>query len=100
MFDRSDFIGESINDVKLTLALSIVLVVGVIFLFLRDARATMIAALALPSSLFGTFGIMYLFGYSLDTLSLMALRSEEQPSELQSLMRSSYAVFSLKKKQN
>lgn len=73
MFDRSDFIGESINDVKLTLALSIVLVVGVIFLFLRDTRATMIAALALPSSLFGTFGIMYLFGYSLDTLSLMAL---------------------------
>jgi len=73
MFDRSDFIGESIDDVKLTLALSIVLVVGVIFLFLRDTRATMIAALALPSSLFGTFGIMYLFGYSLDTLSLMAL---------------------------
>src|SRR3546814_2022294 len=73
MFDRSYFIGESINDVKLTLARSIVLVVGVIFLFLRDARATMIAALALPSSLFGTFGIMYLFGYSLDTLSLMAL---------------------------
>src|SRR3546814_14082279 len=77
MFDRSDFIGESINDVKLTLALSIVLVVGVIFLFLRDARATMIAALALPSSLFGTFGIMYLFCYSLDPLSLLAMTLSE-----------------------
>jgi HAE1 family hydrophobic/amphiphilic exporter-1 len=73
MYDRSDFIDESIDDVKLTLVLSIVLVVGVIFVFLRDGRATMIAALALPSSLFGTFGVMYLFGYSLDNLSLMAL---------------------------
>lgn len=73
MYDRSEFIEESIDDVKLTLVLSIVLVVGVIFVFLRDARATLIAALALPSSLFGTFGVMKLFGYSLDNLSLMAL---------------------------
>ncbi|MFT4045311.1 MAG: efflux RND transporter permease subunit [Solimonas sp.] len=73
IYDRSAFIGESIDDVKLTLLLSIVLVVGVIYVFLRDGRATMIAALALPSSLFGTFGLMHLFGYSLDNLSLMAL---------------------------
>ncbi|WP_020648348.1 efflux RND transporter permease subunit [Solimonas variicoloris] len=73
MFDRSEFIEESIDDVKLTLLLSIVLVVGVIYVFLRDGRATLIAALALPASLFGTFGLMYLFGYSLDNLSLMAL---------------------------
>ncbi|WP_028079455.1 efflux RND transporter permease subunit [Solimonas soli] len=73
MFDRSAFIDESIDDVKLTLLLSVVLVVGVIYVFLRDGRATMIAALALPASLFGTFGVMYMFGYSLDNLSLMAL---------------------------
>ncbi|NKF22578.1 efflux RND transporter permease subunit [Solimonas marina] len=73
MFDRSEFIEESIDDVKLTLLLSIVLVIGVIYIFLRDNRATLIAALALPASLFGTFGVMSLFGYSLDTLSLMAL---------------------------
>ncbi|SEQ69832.1 hydrophobic/amphiphilic exporter-1, HAE1 family [Solimonas aquatica] len=73
MYDRSEFIGESIDDVKLTLLLSIVLVIGVIYLFLRDNRATLIAALALPSSLLGTFGLMYLCGFSLDNLSLMAL---------------------------
>lgn len=73
MYDRSEFIEESINDVKLTLLLSIVLVIGVIYVFLRDGRATMIAALALPSSLFGTFGVMQLCGFSLDNLSLMAL---------------------------
>ncbi|MGH8444734.1 MAG: efflux RND transporter permease subunit, partial [Solimonas sp.] len=73
MYDRSEFIEESIDDVKLTLALSVVLVIGVIYVFLRDNRATLIAALALPSSLFGTFGIMFMFGYSLDNLSLMAL---------------------------
>jgi HAE1 family hydrophobic/amphiphilic exporter-1 len=73
VYDRSDFINQSVGDVKLTLILSIVLVVGVIFLFLRDTRATLIAALALPSSLLGTFGVMQLCGFSLDNLSLMAL---------------------------
>ena len=73
VYDRSEFINQSINDVKLTLILSIVLVIGVIFIFLRDTRATMIAALALPSSLLGTFGVMRLCGFSLDNLSLMAL---------------------------
>lgn len=72
-FDRSQFISESIHEVELTLVLSIVLVVGIIYVFLRDNRATLIAALALPASLFGTFGFMKLFGFSLDNLSLMAL---------------------------
>ena len=71
--DRSDFIQESINEVKFTLVLSILLVVAVIFFFLRDGRATVISALALPSALLGTFGAMQLLGYSLDNLSLMAL---------------------------
>lgn len=73
MYDRSEFIGASINEVKLTLGLAIVLVVGVILMFLRNVPATMISALALPTSLVGTFGAMYLLGYSLDNLSLMAL---------------------------
>ncbi len=73
VYDRSEFINQSVGDVKLTLVLSVVLVIGVIFLFLRDTRATVIAALALPSSLLGTFGIMYFCGFSLDNLSLMAL---------------------------
>ncbi|HZP12973.1 MAG TPA: efflux RND transporter permease subunit [Nevskiaceae bacterium] len=73
VYDRSDFINQSVEDVKLTLILSILLVIGVIFLFLRDTRATLIAALALPSSLIGTFGLMQLCGFSLDNLSLMAL---------------------------
>ena len=72
-FDRSAFIHESIFDVKATLVLSIVLVIGVIFVFLRDPRATLISALALPSCLLGTFGVMQLCGFSLDNLSLMAL---------------------------
>lgn len=71
--DRSHFISESIHEVELTLVLSIVLVVGIIYIFLRDNRATLIAALALPASLFGTFGFMQLLGFSLDNLSLMAL---------------------------
>jgi len=71
--DRTGTIRASVEDVQLTLLLSIVLVVGVIFLFLRSARATIIPAVALPLSLVGTFGVMALCGYSLDNLSLMAL---------------------------
>ena len=71
--DRTETIRASVTDVQYTLVLSIVLVVGVIFVFLRSARATMIPAVALPLSLAGTFGIMRLLGYGLDNLSLMAL---------------------------
>ncbi len=73
MYDRSQFIAASIDEVKTTLIIAIVLVVGVILVFLRNLRATMISALALPTSLVGTFGAMYLLGYSLDNLSLLAL---------------------------
>ena len=72
-YDRSEFIQESIHEVKFTLVLSIILVVAVIFVFLRDPRATVISALALPAALLGTFGAMQLMGFSLDNLSLMAL---------------------------
>ncbi|MDO9453890.1 MAG: efflux RND transporter permease subunit [Stagnimonas sp.] len=72
-YDRSEFIQESIHEVKFTLILSIILVVAVIFVFLRDTRATVISALALPAALLGTFGAMQLMGFSLDNLSLMAL---------------------------
>ena len=61
------------RDVKFTLFLTLCLVVLVIFLFLRNIRATFIPSLALPMSLVGTFAVMYLLGYSLDNLSLMAL---------------------------
>jgi HAE1 family hydrophobic/amphiphilic exporter-1 len=71
--DRSVTIRKSVNDVKFTLELALFLVVMVIFLFLRNIRATTIPSLALPFSLGGTFGVMYLCGYSLDNLSLMAL---------------------------
>jgi len=71
--DRTETIRASVNDVQYTLMLSIGLVVFVIFLFLRSARATLIPAIALPLSLIGTFGVMALCGYSLDNLSLMAL---------------------------
>ena len=60
-------------DVELTLAISIGLVILVVFVFLRNPRSTFIPAVAVPVSLIGTFGVMYLFGYSLDNLSLMAL---------------------------
>src|SRR5207247_9481645 len=64
---------ESVNDVEFTLLLTLVLVVLVIFLFLRNVSATLIPSLALPMSIVGTFTVMYLLGYSLDNLSLMAL---------------------------
>ena len=71
--DRTETIRASVFDVQLTLAMSIGLVVFVIYLFLRSARATLIPAVALPLSIVGTFGVMALCGYSLDNLSLMAL---------------------------
>jgi hydrophobic/amphiphilic exporter-1 (mainly G- bacteria), HAE1 family len=71
--DRSVSIRESVHDVKLTLLVTIGLVVLVIFMFLRNISATIIPSLALPASLVGTFTVMYLLGYSLDNLSLMAL---------------------------
>jgi HAE1 family hydrophobic/amphiphilic exporter-1 len=73
LFDRSEAIRQSVADVQLTLLSALVLVVLVIFLFLRKASATVIPSLALPMSVIGTFAVMYLFGYSLDNLSLMAL---------------------------
>ncbi|HET7600254.1 MAG TPA: multidrug efflux RND transporter permease subunit [Gemmatimonadales bacterium] len=73
LFDRSTFVRESVADVKFTLMLTVTLVVMVIFLFLRNLPATVIPSLALPMSLVGTFAVMYLLGFSLDNLSLMAL---------------------------
>jgi len=73
LFDRSLSIRNSVNDVKFTLALTMALVIMVIFLFLRNLSATMIPSLALPMSIVGTFSVMYLLGYNLDNLSLMAL---------------------------
>jgi len=71
--DRSTTIRASLRDVERSLAVAIVLVILVVYLFLRDGRATLIPAVAVPVSLIGTFGAMYLLGYSLDNLSLMAL---------------------------
>ena len=73
LYDRSATIRESVNDVQFTLLLALGLVVLVIFLFLRNLSATVIPSLALPMSIVGTFSVMYLLGYSLDNLSLMAL---------------------------
>jgi multidrug efflux pump len=71
--DRSTTIRASLHDVEVTLIISIGLVILVVFLFLRNARATLIPSVAVPVSLIGTCGAMYLLGYSLDNLSLMAL---------------------------
>ncbi len=73
LYDRSVSIRASVNDVKFTLLLTIGLVIMVIFIFLRNVSATIIPSLALPMSIIGTFSVMYLLGYSLDNLSLMAL---------------------------
>ena len=73
LYDRSQSIEESVSDVKFTLLLAIGLVILVIFLFLRNLSATIIPSLALPLSIVGTFAVMYLLGFSLDNLSLMAL---------------------------
>ncbi len=71
--DRTATIRASVADVEFELALAVVLVVAVIFVFLRSPRATLIPSLSAPLSLVGTFGVMYLLGFSLDNLSLMAL---------------------------
>ncbi len=73
LFDRSESIRASVNDVKTTLFITLILVIMVIFLFLRNLSATVIPSLALPMALIGTFAAMYVLGYSLDNLSLMAL---------------------------
>ena len=73
LYDRSQSIRESINDVEFTLILAVVLVILVIFFFLRNFSATIIPSLALPFSVMGTFAVMQLMGYSLNNLTLMAL---------------------------
>jgi len=73
VFDRTTTIRASLGDVERSLVLSVILVVLVVFVFLRNVRATMIPSVAVPVSLVGTFAVMYLCGYSLDNLSLMAL---------------------------
>ena len=73
LYDRSESIRESVRDVQFSLLLALALVVLVIFLFLRRATATLIPSIALPLSIMGTFAVLYVFGYSIDNLSLMAL---------------------------
>ena len=73
MSDRTVTIRASVADVEFELALAVVLVVIVIFVFLRTLPGTIIPSLSVPLSLVGTFGVMYLLGFSLDNLSLMAL---------------------------
>ncbi|HNP82381.1 MAG TPA: multidrug efflux RND transporter permease subunit [Nitrospira sp.] len=73
VMDRTPVIRASLHDVERTMAISVGLVILVVFVFLRNLRATLIPAVAVPVSLISTFGVMYLFGYSLDNLSLMAL---------------------------
>jgi multidrug efflux pump len=71
--DRTTTIRASVSDVERTLILSVVLVILVVFIFLRNWRATLIPTVAVPASLIATFAVMYLFGFSIDNLSLMAL---------------------------
>ncbi len=73
VYDRSETIRESVNEVKFTLFVAICMVVLVIFLFLRNLSATVIPSIALPMSLIGTFAVMYLLDYTIDNLSLMAM---------------------------
>jgi HAE1 family hydrophobic/amphiphilic exporter-1 len=73
LYDRSVSIRDSVSDVKFTLLLTVMLVVMVIFVFLRNVSATIIPSLALPMAIIGTFAVMWALGYSLDNLSLMAL---------------------------
>lgn len=73
VLDRTPPIRASLRDVEISLVISAILVILVVFSFLRDARSTLIPGVAVATSLIGTFGIMYLFGYSLNNLSLMAL---------------------------
>src|SRR6185312_11388013 len=71
--DRSTTIRTSLRDIEITLGIATILVILVVFLFLRDAHASLIPTVAVPVSLLGTLGVMYLLGFSLDNLSLMAL---------------------------
>ena len=73
LFDRSLSIRDAVHDVKETLAIAVVLVILVIFLFLRKVSATVIPSLALPMSLVGTFAAMYMFGFSINNMTLLAL---------------------------
>ncbi|MGB9432821.1 MAG: efflux RND transporter permease subunit, partial [Candidatus Acidiferrum sp.] len=73
VLDRTTTIRASVRDVERTLTFSIILVIIVVFVFLRNGRATLIPAVAVPVSLIGTFAVMFLCGYSIDNLSLMAL---------------------------
>ncbi len=73
IMDRTTTVRASVHDIEITLLLSVMLVILVVFLFLRTFRATLIPSIAVPLSLIGTFGVMYLLNYSLDNLSLMAL---------------------------
>lgn len=73
LYDRSNSIRESLHDIKFTLGLAVVLVILVIFIFLRNIRATLISSAAIPLSIIGTFGVMYLLGFSVNNFSLMAL---------------------------
>jgi len=73
MFDRSISIRESVNDANFTMLLALILVVLAIFLFLHNLRSVIIPTIALPLSIVGTFAFMYLFGFSIDNMSLMAL---------------------------
>ncbi|HET7451390.1 MAG TPA: efflux RND transporter permease subunit, partial [Thermoanaerobaculia bacterium] len=73
VIDATRTIRASVRDVEITLGIAIVLVILVVFVFLRSGRSTLIPSVAVPVSLVGTFGVMYLLGYSLDNLSLMAL---------------------------
>jgi multidrug efflux pump len=73
VLDRTITVRASVKDIERTLIISVILVVLVVFAFLRNVRATIIPSVAVPLSLIGTFGVMYLLGYSLDNLSLMAL---------------------------
>jgi multidrug efflux pump len=73
VLDRTITIRASVSDVERTLLISIGLVIVVVFVFLRNGRATLIPAVAVPVSLVGTFAVMYMFGYTLDNLSLMAM---------------------------
>src|SRR5277367_3585215 len=71
--DRTTTVRASLHDIEITLLISVALVILVVFVFLRTVRATIIPSIAVPLSLIGTFGVMYLLGYTLDNLSLMAL---------------------------
>jgi len=73
VLDRTTTIRASVSDVERTLVISMCLVIAVVFIFLRNGRVTLIPAVAMPVSLIGTFSVMYLFGYSIDNLSLMAI---------------------------